>query len=73
MIVLSVYQGRTADAIFQIRNGLDEARAVGEVVISNRLRRLRAQVRRLLFMFLQRQIVLLSHHALARPHDIWLR
>lgn len=32
------------DAMFQIKRGLDEAHAVGEGVISNRLRRLGAQV-----------------------------
>lgn len=41
-------QGRTADALFQIEKGLDEARAVGEAVIYRRLRRLKAQVRALL-------------------------
>lgn len=40
-----VEKGRTKDAIIQIEKGLEEARAVGEVVISNRLRRLQAQVR----------------------------
>ncbi|CAM9135050.1 unnamed protein product [Scytosiphon promiscuus] len=38
-----VSQGRTKDAIFQAEKGMEEAGAVGEAVISNRLRRLRAQ------------------------------
>lgn len=37
-------KGRTVDAIVQIEKGLEEGHAVGEVVVSNRLRRLRAQV-----------------------------
>lgn len=41
---ISQHQGRTADAVFQIDKGLDEAKDVGEVVVSKRLRRLRAQV-----------------------------
>lgn len=42
--LLFVPQGRTKDAIFQIEKGLEEAKAVGEVIMSSRLRRLRAQV-----------------------------
>lgn len=41
---MHVPQGRTKDAIFQIERGMEEAGTVGEGVISNRLRRLRAQV-----------------------------
>lgn len=43
---ISRQQGRTADAAFQIDTGLDEAHEVGETVVSKRLRRLRAQVRK---------------------------
>eukprot|EP00903_Cladosiphon_okamuranus_P012352 g11581.t1 len=43
LAVVALLQGRTKDAIFQIEKGLEEACVVGEVVISNRLRRLRAQ------------------------------
>ncbi|CAM9390873.1 unnamed protein product, partial [Hapterophycus canaliculatus] len=37
---MHVQQGRTKDAIFQTEKGMEEAGAVGEPVISNRLRRL---------------------------------
>ncbi|CAM9264371.1 unnamed protein product [Ectocarpus sp. 12 AP-2014] len=43
LAAVALLQGRTMDATFQIQRGLDEARAVGEGVISNRLRRLGAQ------------------------------
>ncbi|CAM9209213.1 unnamed protein product [Ectocarpus sp. 4 AP-2014] len=43
LAAVALLQGRTMDAMFQIQRGLDEAHAVGEGVISNRLRRLGAQ------------------------------
>ncbi|CAM9247576.1 unnamed protein product, partial [Ectocarpus fasciculatus] len=43
LAAVALLQGRTMDAMFQIDRGLDEAHAVGEGVISNRLRRLGAQ------------------------------
>ncbi|CAB1113909.1 unnamed protein product [Ectocarpus sp. CCAP 1310/34] len=43
LAAVALLQGRTTDAMLQIRRGLDEAHAVGEGVISNRLRRLGAQ------------------------------
>ncbi|CAM9842457.1 unnamed protein product [Ectocarpus sp. 12 AP-2014] len=43
LAAVALLQGRTMDAMFQIQRGLDEAHAVGEGVISNRLRRLGAE------------------------------